>query len=254
MENTNVPVISAKDLNLWYGDFKALKNISLDVGEKEITALIGPSGCGKSTLLKVIAGLLRPAEGSVTIAGRPVDPRHTCIGFMPQNYGLLPWKTVRQNILLGCEIRGTRQDTRRQGMQQLAKKLHIEELLDRYPHELSGGQQQRVGLARAFLLQPDVLLMDEPFSALDAITREEMQDVFLALWQQQSVTTLLVTHYVEEALCLGKQIVLMAAQPGRIAKIIDNPLGGQRELRDTPAFFQQARALREAIRDLEVQA
>ena len=96
--------------------------------------------------------------------------------------------------------------------------------------------------------------MDEPFSALDAITREEMQDVFLALWQQQSVTTLLVTHYVEEALCLGKQIVLMAAQPGRIAKIIDNPLGGQRELRDTPAFFQQTRALREAIRDLEVQA
>lgn len=232
----------------------ALSGVSLTVPQGTVCAIIGPSGCGKSTLLKVIAGLIRPAEGSVTIDGCPVNPRQTCIGFMPQNYGLLPWKTVRQNILLGCEIRGSRKDTRGQGMQEFAAKLHIAELLDRYPHELSGGQQQRVGLARAFLLQPDLLLMDEPFSALDAITRETMQDVFLTLWQQQSVTTLLVTHYVEEALCLGQKIVLMAAQPGRVAKVIDNPLGGHRELRNTTEFFRQGQALREAIWKLEVEA
>lgn len=232
----------------------ALSGVSLTVPQGTVCALIGPSGCGKSTLLKVIAGLLPPAAGTVTLNTRPVDPRRDCIGFMPQNYGLLPWKTVRQNILLGCEIRGSRQDTREYAMQQLVGKLHIAELLDRYPHELSGGQQQRVGLARAFLLQPDILLMDEPFSALDAITREEMQDVFLSLWQQESVTTLLVTHYVEEALYLGQKIVLMAAQPGRIATVIDNPLGGRRELRNTPEFFRQGQALREAIRSLEVRA
>ena len=131
--------------------------------------------------------------------------------------------------------------------------LHIEGLATRYPHELSGGQQQRVSLARSFLLQPDILLMDEPFSALDAITREEMQDVFLALWQEQHVTTLLVTHYVEEALYLGQKIALMAADPGRIARVFDNPLGGHPEQRGSREFFEMSRALREEIRGISAQ-
>ena len=124
---------------------------------------------------------------------------------------------------------------------------------DHHPSELSGGMQQRVGIARALALNPDILLMDEPFSALDAITREEMQDVFLGLWHEQHTTTLLVTHYVEEALYLGQKIVLMAANPGRIARVFDNPLSGSRERRSSQAFFEMSRTLREEIRTLRAQ-
>ena len=158
--------------------------------------------------------------------------------------------------MLGCRIRhdwhaGREEDEAR--LARLMAALHIEGLAMRYPHELSGGQQQRVSLARSFLLQPDILLMDEPFSALDAITREEMQDVFLALWQEQHVTTLLVTHYVEEALYLGQKIALMAADPGRIARVFDNPLGGHPEQRGSREFFEMSRALREEIRGISAQ-
>ncbi|WP_295630902.1 ABC transporter ATP-binding protein [uncultured Mitsuokella sp.] len=229
----------------------AVEDVSLTVPQGTVCAIIGPSGCGKSTLLKAVAGLIEPSAGRVRLAGRAADPKSACIGFMPQNYGLLPWQTVRGNILLGCRIRGLWHEGRaadEERLQKLMAELHIEEFSARYPRELSGGQQQRVSLARAFLLRPDILLMDEPFSALDAITREEMQDVFLKLWQQEHITTLLVTHYVEEALYLGQHIVVMGAHPGHIARIIENPLGGRAEVRGTQEFFEMGRGLREEIR------
>ena len=229
----------------------AVEDVSLTVPQGTVCAIIGPSGCGKSTLLKAVAGLIEPSAGRVRLAGRAADPKSACIGFMPQNYGLLPWQTVRGNILLGCRIRGLWHEGRaadEERLQKLMAELHIEEFSARYPRELSGGQQQRVSLARAFLLRPDILLMDEPFSALDAITREEMQDVFLKLWQQEHITTLLVTHYVEEALYLGQYIVVMGAHPGHIARIIENPLGGRAEVRGTQEFFEMGRGLREEIR------
>ncbi len=229
----------------------AVEDVSLTVPQGTVCAIIGPSGCGKSTLLKAVAGLIEPSAGRVRLAGRAADPKSACIGFMPQNYGLLPWQTVRGNILLGCRIRGLWHEGRaadEERLQKLMAELHIEEFSARYPRELSGGQQQRVSLARAFLLRPDILLMDEPFSALDAITREEMQDVFLKLWQQEHITTLLVTHYVEEALYLGQYIVVMGAHPGHIARIIENPLGGRTEVRGTQEFFEMGRGLREEIR------
>ncbi len=229
----------------------AVEDVSLTVPQGTVCAIIGPSGCGKSTLLKAVAGLIEPSAGRVRLAGRAADPKSACIGFMPQNYGLLPWQTVRGNILLGCRIRGLWHEGRaadEERLQKLMAELHIEEFSARYPRELSGGQQQRVSLARAFLLRPDILLMDEPFSALDAITREEMQDVFLKLWQQEHITTLLVTHYVEEALYLGQYIVVMGAHPGHIARIIENPLGGRAEVRGTQKFFEMGRGLREEIR------
>lgn len=229
----------------------ALADVSLTVPQGTVCAIIGPSGCGKSTLLKAAAGLIKPDSGSVSMAGHPVDPKKDCIGFMPQNYGLLPWQTVRENIVLGRRIRGLWQDGRREDekrLMELAAKLHIDDLLGRYPRELSGGQQQRVSLARAFLLQPDILLMDEPFSALDAITREEMQDVFLTLWQEQHITTLLVTHYVEEALYLGQKIAVMGTRPGRLVRVLDNPLSGSPQKRGTPEFFAMGQKLREEIR------
>ena len=225
---------------------QVLHDINMHVEKGEICSVIGPSGCGKSTLLKIIAGLLHDYDGTAMIDGVPVDPKRQRVGFMPQNYGLLPWKTVRENVELGGRIRHERvQENETVSMMQ---RLGIDAFSERYPKELSGGQQQRVGLARAFLLRPDVLLMDEPFSALVAITREEMQEVFLALWHEQHVTTVLVTHYVEEALYLGQRIVILADAPGRIAEVLDNPLFGCIDQRNKVEFFRMSCYLREQIK------
>ena len=225
----------------------AVADTSLCVERGTVLALIGTSGCGKSTLLRVAAGLIRPTAGAVTSEGAPIDPRGLCIGFLPQNYGLLAWKTVRENILLGAEIKGVWNAERMATYDALIADLGLSELLTRYPRELSGGQQQRVGLARVFLLAPDLLLMDEPFSALDAITRESMQEVFLSLRKKYAVTTMLVTHYVEEALALAGRIAVMTGTPGRIAEIIDNPFAGDLTHRSTPEFFVLGQKLRAKI-------
>ena len=225
---------------------QVLHDINMHVEKGEICSVIGPSGCGKSTLLKIIAGLLHDYDGTAMIDGVPVDPKRQRVGFMPQNYGLLPWKTVRENVELGGRIRHER--VRENETVSMMQRLGIDAFSERYPKELSGGQQQRVGLARAFLLRPDVLLMDEPFSALDAITREEMQEVFLSLWHEQHVTTVLVTHYVEEALYLGQRIVILADAPGRIAEVLDNPLFGCIDQRNKVEFFRMSCYLREQIK------
>ena len=229
---------------------EALSDISLTVETGKVCAVIGPSGCGKSTLLKVVAGLIKDYDGKVMIDGQQVDAQKLTIGFMPQNYGLLPWRTAAENIRLGRKIKGTWQTQDEQRLQELSELLGLRELLDRYPHQLSGGQQQRVSLARVFLLRPDILLMDEPFSALDAITREEMQDVFRTMYEREALTTILVTHYVEEALYLGQQIVLMSAQRGGVAEIIDNPWGETPVSRDRQEFFVRGQQLRKKIKQL----
>ena len=228
----------------------AIANVSLTVPKGTVCAVIGPSGCGKSTLLKAAAGILQPAKGEILLDGESVSPKRQCIGFMPQSYGLLPWRTAEENIYLGQRIRRNRRENFKAAAQELIQLLGISELMHRFPQELSGGQRQRVALARVFLLQPDILLMDEPFSALDAISRETMQEVFLSLWHQLRVTTILVTHYVEEALYLGNKIVLMGASPGHIVEELDNPLAGNPELRFVPEFFSKGRELREKIRKI----
>ena len=225
----------------------ALADISLCVERGTVLALIGASGCGKSTLLRVVAGLVRPTAGTLHADGANVDPRVLRIGFLPQNYGLLAWKTVRENILLGAEIKGEWDEKRKAIFDELVADLGLKDLLTRYPHELSGGQQQRVGLARVFLLAPDLLLMDEPFSALDAITRESMQEVFLSLRKKYAVTTMLVTHYVEEALALAGRIAVMTGTPGRVTEIIDNPFAGDLAHRSSPEFFVLGQKLRAKI-------
>ena len=225
----------------------AVADTSLCVERGTVLALIGTSGCGKSTLLRVAAGLIRPTAGVVTSEGAPIDPRGLCIGFLPQNYGLLAWKTVRENILLGAEIKGVWNAERMATYDALIADLGLSELLTRYPRELSGGQQQRVGLARVFLLAPDLLLMDEPFSALDTITRESMQEVFLSLWKKYAVTTMLVTHYVEEALTLAGRIAVMTGTPGRVTEIIDNPFAGDLTRRSSQDFFAMGQELRAKI-------
>ncbi len=224
-----------------------LEDVSFEVQRGTVLALIGPSGCGKSTLLLLAAGLLQPTAGDVLAEGLSIAPTQMRIGLLPQNYGLLAWKTVRENILLGVRIKGLWGKELAGRFEELVSDLGLLGLLERYPHELSGGQQQRVGLARVFLLTPDLLLMDEPFSALDAITRESMQAIFLSLWKKYAVTTLMVTHYVEEALFLAGRIAVMAGTPGRIVQMYDNPLAGDLTQRTAPAFFAMGQMLRRKI-------
>jgi len=246
-------MIQIKDLSVAYGAgedrHEALQNINLKFALGETCAIIGPSGCGKSTLLKVLAGIITNFNGSVAINGETVMPRQQKIGFIPQNYGLLPWKNVYENICLGVKIKHKKNTENKATLSLLMQQLGLGGLESRYPGELSGGQQQRVALARAFLLKPDLLLMDEPFSALDAMTREEIQNIFLRVWRKYSVSTILVTHYVEEAVYLGQKIVIMSAFPGRVSQVIDNPLFGMEDIRNHQDFFQLCLTLRKIIKE-----
>lgn len=246
-------MIEIKDLSVIYQSsdetYTALKDIQLALPTGGTCAIIGPSGCGKSTLLKVMAGIITDFTGTIEIDGQAVSPKQQKIGFIPQNYGLLPWKNVYENICLGVKIKHKHAKLDKNSVEFIMKQLGIDGLGNRYPGELSGGQQQRVSLARAFLLKPDVLLMDEPFSALDAITREEIQDLFLQVWKKHAVSTVLVTHYVEEAVYLGQKIVILSTKPGRVSKVIDNPLFGEADIRTKREFFELSLQLRNFIKE-----
>lgn len=242
-------MITIKDLSVKYGDqdksVPVLERINIEIGKGEIYTFIGPSGCGKSTFLYVLSGIVQDYEGLVLIDDQPVDPRRQRIGLILQNYGLLPWKNVRQNITLGVKIKG--QPREEEYFAYILKQLGIEQLLNRYPKELSGGQQQRVAIARAFLLKPDILLMDEPFSALDAINREEMQALFLKIWQEHHVTTVFITHSVDEALYLGSKIIVFSAAPGKILGVYDNPCFQLDNLRYRDEYYGMSMRLRKIL-------
>ena len=245
-------MICIKDLSVSYEavgeQYAALEHINLTLDAGETCAIIGPSGCGKSTILKVLAGIIKDFTGTVEIHGQPIQPSQQKIGFIPQNYGLLPWKNVYENICLGIKIKNKKSNMDQKSLDFFIQQLGLSGLEKRYPGELSGGQQQRVALARSFLLRPDLLLMDEPFSALDAITREDIQDIFLNVWKKYSVSTVLVTHYVEEAVYLGQKIVILSGAPGKVSKIVDNPLIGMEDIRSLPEFFQLSQEFRKMIK------
>lgn len=246
-------MIQLSNLNIAYetGGVRnaVLKDINLELAAGETCAIIGPSGCGKSTLLKILAGIITCFDGTALINEQPVMPEQQKIGFIPQNYGLLPWKNIVDNIRLGVKIKNKNTADSGNMLAEMVQLLGLGGLEYRYPGELSGGQQQRVALARAFLLHPDLLLMDEPFSALDAITREEIQNVFLDVWRKHSVSTILVTHHVEEAVYLGRKIVILSAAPGTVSKVIDNPLFGVEDIRNQQEFFQLCLELRKTIKE-----
>jgi NitT/TauT family transport system ATP-binding protein len=246
-------MIRIKDLNITYDSggvlFEVFRNINMELSAGETCAIIGPSGCGKSTLLKVLAGIITKFDGTVEINGRPVKPKEQKIGFIPQNYGLLPWKNVLENISLGVKIKDKKNQHNEYNLSLMIDLLGLSGMEYRYPGELSGGQQQRVALARAFLLKPDLLLMDEPFSALDAMTREEIQNVFLNIWRKHSVSTILVTHHMEEAVYLGQKIVILSAAPGAVSKMVENPLFGVEDVRNRQDFFQLCIELRKMIKE-----
>jgi len=245
-------VIAIKDLSVKYQsnnkETLALDKVNININSGDIYTFIGPSGCGKSTLLYVLSGILKDYMGSVSIDNRAINPKTQRIGLILQNYGLLPWKNVYQNTMLGIKIKNDNQELDEYSSY-ILKQLGIDTLLDRYPKELSGGQQQRVAIARAFILKPDLLLMDEPFSALDAITREEMQELFLNIWKQNSVTTVFITHSVDEALYLGSKIAVFSPSPGRIVEVLDNPCFKQDNLRFREEYNFMSMKLRKMLRD-----
>ena len=199
-------MITVDRLYVRYDDTNILEDINLNLPTGITCAVIGPSGCGKSTLLNVLAGLQKNYQGLVQINGANPSPKKQTIGFIPQNYGLLPWLTVKENILLGLKIK----KEVKQGLpQNLVDNLGLSNLLNRYPNNLSGGQQQRVSLARAFALKADLLLMDEPLGSLDAITRNEIQKLILDIWEKYKITIVFVTHDVDEAIKLSTRILIM---------------------------------------------
>ncbi len=233
------------------GDRPVLSDISFRVPVGGVCAVIGPSGCGKSTLLRILAGLFPGYRGEVRIGGEGVDPKRQTIGFIPQDGGLFPWRTAEENILLGRRVKFPSEQFDRAAFDEVVERLGLQGLLGRYPGELSGGQRQRVSLARAIFLRPDILLLDEPFSALDAITREEIQTVFLSLWRRYAVTTILVTHSMEEALRLGKEILVLTALPGHVRTRLENPLFATDDLHQRPEFPVLSAQLRALLRPEE---
>jgi NitT/TauT family transport system ATP-binding protein len=194
----------------------ALADIDLDVGEGEFVCLLGPSGCGKSTLLKIVAGLIPPSDGAIRIAGRAVTGPGPDRAVVFQDYALFPWMTVADNVEFGLAARGTPPERRRAVSAELLRAVGLADFAAKYPHHLSGGMKQRVSIARALAVDPVLLLMDEPFGALDAQTRFVMQRELLRVWRAYRKTVLFVTHSIEEALYLGDRVLVMTARPGRV--------------------------------------
>lgn len=233
----------------------ALGQMNLTLPEHGIYTVIGPSGSGKSTLLRAIAGLLPGYGGELLFNGKSVHDKDTLIGLVPQNYGLLPWKTVRDNIRIAMRITnsaGLDKEERETQISYWLTSMGIADLADRYPLSLSGGQQQRVAIARAFAIRPTILLLDEPFSALDAMTREALQQLFLDNWQAHPATTLFVTHDVEEAILLGQKIIMMAPAAQDSPEILDNTAVFEMKharKRDSDEYVEQMRRIRKVMQE-----
>ncbi|HOT07034.1 MAG TPA: ABC transporter ATP-binding protein [Methanotrichaceae archaeon] len=198
-----------------------LSDVNLSIEEGEFVCFIGPSGCGKTTLLRIVAGLETPSSGSVMLEGRPITGPGPERGMVFQEYSLFPWRTVLDNIAFGPELKGEAKEERYRRARIYLKAIGLESFEQSYPHELSGGMKQRVAIARALVNHPKALIMDEPFGALDAQTRNIMQAELLRTWENKKKTVLFVTHSVDEAIYLGDRIVIMSARPGRIKEIID---------------------------------
>jgi NitT/TauT family transport system ATP-binding protein len=229
----------------------ALDRINATVRKGELITLLGPSGCGKTTLLRLTAGLLAADEGRITIEGSQVTaPRKdACMVF--QNFGLLPWRTVLGNVEFPLEIDGVGAAERREAAHHFVELVGLADFAEHFPHELSGGMQQRVGIARALMRRPILIFMDEPFGALDAQTREQLQEDFLKIWARTGATVVFVTHSIDEALFLSDRIFVFNTAPGRIRTIVDSPVAGERlegDVRAHPAFGKYRGELREMLR------
>ena len=199
----------------------ALENISLEVAENEFSVIVGPSGCGKTSLLRLVAGLIQPSEGAIQLDGVPVTKPGRDRGMVFQSYTLFPWLTVAENVAFGLKLRGVEPAARREIVQRFIAQVGLEGFERSYPKHLSGGMMQRVALARALANDPEVLLMDEPFGALDSQTRSLMQELLLDIWQRARKTVLFITHDIDESILLGDRVYVMTARPGRIKEMVE---------------------------------
>jgi NitT/TauT family transport system ATP-binding protein len=226
----------------------ALERIDLSIAHNEFVSVLGPSGCGKSTLMLMVAGLLVPSTGTIRLQGRPVEGPRRTNGIVFQNPVLLPWRTVLDNVLLPIELMGENVRTYRDRALELLEVAGIIDFADRLPHELSGGMRQRAGICRALIQDPTMLLMDEPFSALDAMTRDEMNLELLRVWERDRKTVIFITHSISEAVFLSDRVVVMSRRPARIIEDVPIALPRPRpiEVQDTPQFS----ALRASIRSM----
>lgn len=210
-----------KKYNTRKGEVVALNGVDFEIKENEFICVIGPSGCGKSTLLNIIAGLLEPTAGQVLVDGNPIKGTGTDRGVVFQQYALFPWLTVRKNVEFGLKLKGMSKEKCEAVSTKYLKMVELEKFADSYPKELSGGMKQRVAIARAYAMNPEVLLMDEPFGALDAQTRTQLQTELLKAWEEENKTCFFVTHDIEEAIVLATRVVIMSARPGRIKEVVD---------------------------------
>lgn len=247
---TAAPRAELQDVTFFYREGQPIfQSFSWHVAPGDAWAVIGPSGCGKSTLLYLLTGLRQPQAGTVRVDGSMVgkpDPG-SMTGLILQDYGLLPWATVWDNVRLGLQLRGVSRGEQEEQVAYWLERLDIAALRDHYPAQISGGQRQRTAIARTLVFQPNLLLMDEPFNSLDALTRERLQNVVLELIQEHGLTTVLVTHNIEEAVFLGQRVLVLAQPPTAETTVFDNHHEDPHAYRSAPAFLNQCTALRELL-------
>lgn len=256
MEQNSQAVIAAKNLNLVFetndGSVHALKDVDLTINKGEFVSFIGPSGCGKTTFLRVIADLEQPTGGSISVNGMtPHQAREArAYGYVFQASGLYPWRTIAGNIKLPLEIMGYSKEEQDKRVQQVLELVELDSFGNKYPWQLSGGMQQRASIARALSFDADILLMDEPFGALDEIVRDHLNEQLLALWARTEKTIGFVTHSIPEAVYLSTKIVVMSPRPGRIADVIESTLPKERplDIRDSKEFLEIAARVRDGLR------
>lgn len=236
--------VDAVDLSFAHGGEtrKVLDSVSFSVEQSDSCAIIGPSGCGKTSLLFLLAGLLRPDSGHIAVVGQDQS------GMILQNYGLFPWKTVAENVALGLVLRGVAKERIADRVGRLLDEMGLNGFGGHFPGQLSGGMQQRVAMARALAIEPRILFMDEPLSSLDALTRERLQNLIARVWLQKDITMVLVTHSIEEAVYLGRRIVVLGGRPGRVLRLVDNPEAGSDNYRDSAVFFHRCVQLRQILK------
>jgi NitT/TauT family transport system ATP-binding protein len=245
-------MVSIDSVTMSFGAYVAVQDVNLSVSDGEFLAIVGPTGCGKSTILNAIAGLLKPASGTVSIDGQPVRGVQNDIGYLFQQDALLPWKTAIENVELGPMFKGIGAAERREQSMRWLAKVGLKGFEHRYPHQLSGGQRKRVQMAQALITGPKVILMDEPFSALDIHTRHLMQNELLRLWQEERRAVVMITHDLEEAIALGDRVVVLAAGPR--SRVIDSfPVDLERprdvaEIKLDPRFMDLYRNIWSSLR------
>ncbi len=241
-------MLDIRNLSLHISNTKILNNLSFKIDKGDILAVVGPSGCGKSTLLNILSGVIKRYDGEILLDSLSLREQQFKCGYVPQTLGLLSWKKVRENIHLPFRIDKTLKPDNTT-ITKIVEELDIAELMDRYPTQLSGGQRQRVALARAFVANPDLLLMDEPFSALDDLTADISRKLFLDIWDKHKATTLITTHNLNEAAKLGKYILLLSKRPATVMHFIENPFFNNKELLHTKDFYAFVDKIRKLLRD-----